>query len=205
MQSVQDRGPDRLGGRLALLAPDVLDGAQMQVYRVLEQMVVPEAAHDGFTVRLSDGRFIGPFNALLRVPDLAMGLGQFTAEVTTAGLAEDVRQAVILTVGAAWSAPYEIEAHRRAARTAGLPETAIAAIIRGEAPSGLGRQAATAQRLAAALMKQREVPDGLYREAVDLLGEPGIITVLCLIGQYQLISSILVCFQVPVPDPETAS
>ncbi|MCH0558440.1 carboxymuconolactone decarboxylase family protein [Streptomyces sp. MUM 16J] len=205
MQSAQDFGPDRLGGRLTLLAPEDLDGPQTQVYRALEQRVVPEAAHDGFTVRLSDGRFIGPFNALLRVPDLAAGLGRFTAEVTAAGLAEDVRQAVILTVGAAWPAPYEIEAHRCAARTAGLPEAAIEAIIRGEVPDGLGGRAAIAQRLAAALMKQREVPDELYREAVDLLGEPGIITVLCLIGQYQLISSILVCFQVPVPDLETAS
>ncbi|MBN0048505.1 hypothetical protein JS756_31295 [Streptomyces actuosus] len=54
-------------------------------------------------------------------------------------------------------------------------------------------------------MRQREVADQLYHEAVDLFGEPGMITVLCLIGQYQLISSILVCFQVPVPDPGIAS
>lgn len=132
---------DRLGGRLALLNPAVLDDQQRQVYQALMRTVVPEAAESGFTARLEDGRFIGPFNALLRVPAIALGLGQSAAQIARSGIADDVRQAVILTVGGAWSADFEIDAHRSAARAVGLPADAVDAIIAGSRPVGLSRDA----------------------------------------------------------------
>lgn len=45
------------------------------------------------------------------------------------------------------------------------------------------------------------VPEALYAEARAEFGEAGLLTVLGLIAQYQLISSVLVCFDVPVPRP----
>ncbi len=191
--------PDRLGGRLPLLAPADLDDEQTQVYEALTQLVVPEAAESGFTARLPDGRFIGPFNVMLRVPRLTTGLGQWTREISRSGLDDDVRQVVILTVGVAWSAQYEIDAHVSAARAVGVPDSAIEAILQGGAPSGLRPAAQVAHRLTAALLNDRSVPDQLYEEAVGLFDELGLMAVLCLIGQYQTISSILVCFQVPAP------
>jgi 4-carboxymuconolactone decarboxylase len=190
---------DRLGGRLPLLAPADLDAEQRQVYDALTRAVIPESEEGGFTARLQDGRFIGPFNALLRVPRIAAGLGEWTGAIARSGMADDVRQVVILTVGAAWGAEYEIDAHVAAARALGIPDTAIEAIVRQQAPPHLGTQADVARRLTAALVVERAVPDGLYREAVGAFGEAGVIGILCLIGQYQTISSILVCFRVPAP------
>ncbi|SEP48937.1 Carboxymuconolactone decarboxylase family protein [Amycolatopsis saalfeldensis] len=197
--------PDRLGGRLPLLRPADLDEEQQQVHDVLTRIVVPEAAAGGFTARLADGRFIGPFNALLRAPRIALGLGAWTGRITEAGLAEDVRQAVILTVGSAWQAAYEIDAHVAAARAAGLPETAITALVDGTAPIGLSADADAAHRLTTSLLTGRGVPDELYAEAIGRFGEPGVVAILCLIGQYQTISSILVCFRVPVPPSSRSS
>jgi 4-carboxymuconolactone decarboxylase len=190
---------DRLGGRLPLLAPADLDTEQQQVYEALTRMVIPEAAESGFTARLDDGRFIGPFNALLRVPSIAAGLGQWTSQITRSAIAADVRQVVILTVGAYWSAEYEIDAHRSAAHIAGVPDTAIQAIVATGTPTGLSAEADVAHRLAAGLLTDHAVPEELYREAIATFGEATTIAILCLIGQYQTISSILVCFQVPVP------
>ncbi len=198
-QAVPPPPADGLGGRLALLAPDGLDDAQRQVYGVLTQIVVPEAAEHGFTARLDDGRFVGPFNALLRVPAIAMGMGAWTGSIAASGLAADVRQAVILTVGAAWSADYEIDAHRSAARIVGLPEEAVEAIVDQKSVSGLSHDADVAHRLTRHLLSDHHVPDALYREAVSAFGEAGLIAILTLVGQYQTISSILVCFEVPVP------
>ena len=45
-------GNDRLGGRLELLDPDRLDGAQSVVYDALTQAVVPESEKSGFVAGL---------------------------------------------------------------------------------------------------------------------------------------------------------
>lgn len=199
MTHLSDDDADRLGGRLPLLSPTDLDGEQRQVYEALTRSVVPEAAESGFAARLGDGRFIGPFNAMLRVPKIAGGMGQWTNQIANSGMADDVRQAVILTVGAWWGAAYEIDAHTSAARAVGIPDDAIDAIVAGEKPAGLTAAADVAHRLTGSLLQSRHVPDDLYREAVTAVGEANLIAILCLIGQYQTISSILVCFQVPVP------
>ncbi len=191
---------DDLGGRLALLAPDDLDAAQREVYDALTQIVVPEAAEHGFTAQLDDGRYVGPFNALLRVPSIAMAMGAWTGRIATSGIAADVRQAVILTVGAAWSADYEIDAHRSAARAVGLADEAIDAIVGQKPPTGLSHDADIAHRLTRRLLTHQGVSDTLYHQAIAAFGETGLVALLCLIGQYQTISSILVCFEVPVPD-----
>ena len=200
MQAPQlDLDPDRLGGRLALLFPADLDPDQMRIHEALTNLVVPEADESGFTARLDDGRFVGPFNALLRIPKIAAGMGAWTSAIAGAGMADEVRQVVILTVGVSWSAAYEIDAHVAAAHAVGVPAAAIEAVLRRTSPVGLSPQADVAHRLTAALLEDHAVPDDLYGEAIEALGEAGLLAILSLIGQYQVISSILVCFQVPVP------
>ncbi len=80
-------------------------------------------------------------------------------------MADDVRQVVILTVGVAWSAEYEIDAHMSAARVVGLPDRAIEAIVQG-APQAGSDEAAVAYRLTNSLLIDHVVPDRLYRDAI---------------------------------------
>lgn len=94
---------------------------------------------------------------------------------------------MILTVGAAWSADFEIDAHRSAARAVGLPADAVEAIIAGSRPVSLSRDADIAQRLTGSLLSDHRVPDQLYEDAVKAFSEDGIIAILSLIGQYQTI------------------
>lgn len=196
---------DTLGGRLPLLAPDHLDHDQLEVYQASSRMVLPEAQAGRFTARLDDGRFIGPFNALLRVPGIAAGMGQWTTQIAQSGMADDVREVVVLTIGATWGAPYEIAAHRHAARTAGVSEAAIQDILARRTPRGLSGAAQVAHRLTVDLLTTHSVTDALYAEAAAIFGEAGLVTLLCLVGQYQTISSILVLFRVPVPERSTTS
>lgn len=190
---------DELGGRLALLAPEDLDEDQRPVYDALSRTVVPEAAAGRFTARLDDGRFVGPFNALLRAPAIAAAMGGWTAATARAGLGEDVRQVAILTVGTRWGAEYEIDAHRHAALEVGIRADDVEAIVAGREPQGLTAPALLSHRLTAVLLDHHAVPDTIYTEAVATFGEAGLVALLHLIGQYQTISSILVTFHVPVP------
>lgn len=205
MQTSTTDDTDRLGGRLPLLDPATLDPDQRQVYEALTRIVGPESAESGFTAILDDGRLVGPFNAMLRIPEIATGFGQWTSRIAQSGMAAEVRQVVILTVGAAWSAAYEIDAHTSAARAVGVPDQAITAIVAGNPPEGVSSEAAVAYRLTAGLLHSRVVADELYREAIATFGEAGLIAILCLIGQYQTVSSFLVSFQVPVPGHPTTS
>lgn len=190
---------DELGGRLPLIFPADLDEAQKAVYEGLLRTVMPEAEHDGFVARLDDGRFIGPFNALLRSPAIAQGLGRWVAPIAGAGLSEEVRQLVILAVGAVWNAEYEIAAHVSAARVAGIAQTAVEAVLAGTDPVDASPAGRVAWRLANSVVERREVPDDIYHDAVATFGVAGVVAILALVGQYQFISSILTCFQVPAP------
>jgi 4-carboxymuconolactone decarboxylase len=108
---------DNLGGRLALLSPDTLDADQKKLYEQLQATMVPWAEKSGFRADTTDGRLIGPFNAMLRSPLISRAiLGVTAAEGKETALGKTVREVVILTVGAAWQAAYELYARRAEAR-----------------------------------------------------------------------------------------
>lgn len=197
MQPSGTRGAEGLGGRLPLLAPADLDDQQRHAYDLMGQLILPEAEAGGFTVKLGDGSFIGPFNALLHVPGIAAGMGAWASQLNAFGIADDVRQVVVLTVAAAWGADYELEAHSSAARAVGVPDDAIKALIDRRLPQGLTADATTAHLLIASLLTDRTVSENLYARAVAAFGEAGVVALLCLLGQYQVVCSILRCFEVP--------
>ena len=64
---------DPLGGRLPLLDPDELSGAQRKVYDRIVATMVPWADASGFRSRTEDGRLIGPFNPVLLSPGVTSG------------------------------------------------------------------------------------------------------------------------------------
>lgn len=192
------REPGQLGGRLTLLRPDTLHGPARQVYERLLALVRPESAEAGYRAVLDDGRLIGPFNAMLRTPELTDGMGGWVAQVSDSGIDPVVRETVILTVGATYAAPFEVYAHTAAAR-AGLDEETIGAVLHGVVLRHASRRVRLAHRLATALVGSRVVSDELYTEVVDEFGVEQAIAILHLIGQYQLVSSLLVFFDVPAP------
>lgn len=190
---------EQLGGRLRLLEPDSLSDEQRQLYDRLEKAIGPLSERDGTIARLDDGRLIGPFNPMLRTPRLSAAFAGWVAEIDRAEISEVLRQVLILTVASVWRADYEIYAHVAAARGAGVPEPAITAILSGYPPEGLDQPSELGHRLALTLLTSHDVPDALYAECVDAFGEAGMIAMLSLIGEYQLVSALLVCFRVPAP------
>ncbi|MEW9515493.1 carboxymuconolactone decarboxylase family protein [Streptomyces tubercidicus] len=150
----------------------------------------------GCTAALPDGRFIGPFNALLRTPRIARPLLEWAQALTRAGIPADVREVVILTVAAHWRAEYALYAHTAAAEKADLPGPAIASLL--HAPCGLRPDAELAHRLATALVRGHRVADGLYDEAAAAFGKNTRIALVNLVGP----AGLLACFQVPAPSPD---
>jgi 4-carboxymuconolactone decarboxylase len=93
--------------------------AQKQLYRKVDQTLIPWSEENGFIGKLPDSEFVGPFDSFLFSPDVSRGFLQFQeAESKFTNLDERVRQVVILTVGALWGAKYELYAEHAVTRHA---------------------------------------------------------------------------------------
>ena len=191
---------DSLGGRLPLLSPDQLNSDQKKLYSQLQDTMVPWAKKSGFQAATFDDRLVGPFNALLRSPVIGKALMAVTAaEGKETALSERVRQVVILTVGAAWQAAYELYAHVAVGRQAGFDEATVQALAAGQKPAALTHDEGVAYDLTHRLATTHQVDAGLYEQAVVTFGEKGVVDLIYLAGHYMTISGLLNTFAVPAP------
>ncbi len=201
---------DRLGGRLPLLTDGDLDDEQRRLRRRISDSRGVASGRSGYLAALSDGRLIGPFNALMHSPAVATGMlswAQALGGALDAGGVEGVvRETVILTVAASRRATYAVYAHSRAARGAGLSTEAVSALIARRTPADLPPAAAVAHRLARALAEGVAVDEATYAEAVATFGVPQLVNLVSLVGQYLTTCAVLACFDVPAPEhPDPAT
>lgn len=192
---------EKLGGRLPLLDPRALSGAQKEIYDRMNRTFVSWSDRIHFQTKTEDGRLIGPFNPILFSPSISSSfLDLHDAEEKYTSLDERVRQVVILVVGAVWKSDYELYAHSAAARKAGLSENAIRTLATGGLPDDLSSQEKVAQRYARQFSAEHRVDDGLYRSAVHAFGEQGVVDLTYLIGIYHITCGLLNSFEIPAPD-----
>ena len=189
-----------LGGRLALLRPDALSESQRAFYDSIQANEIGRAKEIGFQAETTDQELIGPFNAMLRSPEVAAAfVGATHAIIQYSALSAAVQQVIILTVGAVWKAPYELYAHSAVARKVGLKEEAIQALAAGQRPVGLAEEETLAHDFTRSLVVGYQVDSDLYRRAIEAFGEPDVFNMIALAGQYMAVSALLKAFKVPAP------
>ncbi|RZK20988.1 MAG: carboxymuconolactone decarboxylase family protein [Hymenobacter sp.] len=194
---------DNLGGRLALLAPDDLPSAQKKFYDQMQATMVPWAKKSGFQSETFDEKLIGPFNPMLRSPELATAVMNVNkAEGEHTSLSEKVRQVIILTVGAVWQCAYELYAHAAVAEKAGFDAATIQALVAGQKPAALSAEEGVAHDFTRSLATTHQVATPLYEQAIITFGEKGVVDLIVLAGQYMTVSALLNAFAVPVPTPQ---
>jgi 4-carboxymuconolactone decarboxylase len=154
-------------------------------------------------VRGARGRMTPPVEVWLRSPGLAehaQRLGEYCR--FRSALPPALSELAILVCASHWQAQFEWWAHARLAREAGVPEAVVAA-VRAGTPPPLGDPAATVvYRFSKTLLEERRVPEALFAEAQERLGERGVVDLVGLLGYYALVSLTLNAFEVPVPDNE---
>ena len=147
------------------------------------------------------GRFGGPFQLLIRAPEIcehAAKLGEHLRWGTS--LPDRLSELAIITTARFWRAQYEWFAHAPLAEKAGVPAAAVEAIRRGEAPSFVQKDEALVHRICTELFNTQRLSDARFAEAVASLGEAGLIEVIGIIGYYTLIGNTLNVFQVALPE-----
>ncbi len=190
----------KTGGRLPLLKTSELNLAQKALRETMSGMLA-WAAKSGFAAETEDGELLGPFNAFLYSPEIATGQFAYQlAEAKSTSLSKQIREVVILTVGAVWGAAYEEYAHRVVGKKVGISPADLDLLAAGKPPAELGAEAIVAQRFTYTLTKDRRVPDDLYAEAMSAFGAKGVVDMIHLASLYMMVSSILNVFEVPVPE-----
>jgi 4-carboxymuconolactone decarboxylase len=160
-----------------------------------------------------EGQLTGPFDVLLRSPELGRAvsdLGALLRFSTTLG--DRITEVVILTVAGRWQARYAWLRHAIYAERERIPAAAVDAIAEGRVPEFDDPRDRAAAAVASALVTDGQVPDDVYAEALEVLGERTLVEVVALTGYYCLSSFLLNAFRVPLPpgasvpwDPTVAS
>jgi 4-carboxymuconolactone decarboxylase len=177
--------------RFPLLTPETMTD---------EQRGVAEAIQSG--PRGSGLR--GPFNALLRSPqlcDLVQRVGAYVRFGSS--IPAPLNELAICMAGRKWGAQYEFYAHRRLGIEAGLNPSILDAIAVGQRPHDMSGDEALVYEFVTDLLSTGAVSDPPYQAVMDRFGEHGIMDLVGAVGYYSLVSMVLNVAQVPLPEGET--
>jgi 4-carboxymuconolactone decarboxylase len=149
------------------------------------------------------GRFGGPFELLIRAPEicgLTSQLGEHLRWGTS--LPDRLSELVIITTARFWRAQYEWYAHAPLAEKAGVPSAAIEAIRTDGTPLFAAKDEALVHRISSEIFRTQRLSDDSFNQAIAVLGETGLVEVIAIIGYYTLIANTLNLFQVGLPAGE---
>ena len=150
------------------------------------------------------GRFGGPFQLLIRAPEIceyASKLGEHLRWGTS--LPDRLSELAIISTARFWRAQYEWYAHAPLAEKAGVPAAAIEAIRSGGTPVFAAKDEELVYRICNELFRSQRLSEASFNEAVKALGEQGLVEIIAIIGYYTLIGNTLNVFQVAVPEGTT--
>ncbi len=187
--------------RLPLIAPADLSAEQRPLYDDMRKGI---AGHfNAFKVERDDGALMGPWNPWLHEPAIGKAIWDLTLAMTAqAVLPDNVRQIVILVVGARFDAAYELYAHIAVAEREGMPAERLATIVADLKPTDLSPQESIAFDLAFTLVRGGTLPEPIYALALKTFGQHALNEMIYLVGLYSLVSTTLNGFNVPVPERE---
>jgi len=134
----------------------------------------------------------GPFNVLLRSPEMGDLAQQFGASMRFhSSLPRKLNEMAIIITARHWTAQYEWSAHRTAAAQAGLNESIIQAIAAGKRPGSMDADETIIYNFATELLNTKQVSDPVFKPVKDKFGERGVVDLIGVMGYYQFVSMLL--------------
>ncbi|PPQ28207.1 hypothetical protein CCS01_24975 [Rhodopila globiformis] len=146
----------------------------------------------------------GPFNALLRSPQLCDLVQRVGAYVRFASaIPRPLNELAICMAGRKWGAQYEFYAHRQLGIEAGLNPAILDSIALGRRPEDMTPDETLVYEFVTDLLSTGQVADDRYHPVRERFGERGVMDLVGAVGYYSLVSMVLNVAQVPLPEGET--
>ena len=147
------------------------------------------------------GEVRGPFNVLLRSPEL-MSPVQKVGEYLRFRCTLERRIAEMATLIAArhWTQAYEWNAHHPLALKAGLKPEIAQAIADGRRPTGMAADEEVVYDLLTEALHNKSVSDATYERGIKQFGEQNLVDLLAIAGYYALLALLLNVARTPLPE-----
>jgi 4-carboxymuconolactone decarboxylase len=174
------------GDRFKPLTWDEMTPAQ---HKMLEDLVAgPRSGADG------------PFNVLLRSPEMGNIAQQFGAATRfNPSMPRKLNEMAIIITGRYWTSQYEWMAHKRAALQAGLNPAIVDAIQNGRRPAGMQKDEEAVYTFCSELLNTKQVSDATFAAAKAAVGEKGVVDLIGVMGWYHTVSMLLNVDRYPLP------
>lgn len=146
----------------------------------------------------------GPYNALLRTPELCSLSEQIGGYVRYRNsLPNALKEMAILVTARHWTAQYEWYAHRKIAEQEGVSPALCDAIARGGRPPQMDADQAIVFDFVTQMLKTNAVDDATFVRMKDRFDERGVLDLIYLVGHYCTVAFILNIDRHPLPDDAT--
>jgi 4-carboxymuconolactone decarboxylase len=151
------------------------------------------------------GEVRGPFNVLLRSPELMSPL-QKVGEYLRFRCQLDRRIAEMATLIAArhWTQVYEWNAHHPLALKAGLKPDIAQAIAEGRRPAGMAVDEEIVYDVLTEALQNKSVSDVTYERGIKQFGEQNLVDVLAIAGYYAMLALLLNVARTQLPEGREA-
>ena len=152
-------------------------------------------------LKVSSAALGGPYNALLRSPDMARRAFDFLDYLRfRTSVNKRLNEFAILIQARISNAQYEWWAHERIARKAGLSDAVMRDLQQCRRPATMQADERLVYDYCVQLSLTHRVSDALWQEAVTTLGEQAVVDLTVLSGTYVMVSMLLNATQVGIPD-----
>jgi len=137
----------------------------------------------------------GPFNVLLRSPEMGDIAQQFGASMRfNPSMPSRLNEFAIIITARYWTSQYEWYAHHRAALAAGLSPAIADAVAAGKRPTGMQKDEEAVYTFCTELLRTKQVSDSTFTMARDAFGEKGVVDLIGVMSWYQMVS----CCSTPI-------
>ena len=151
-------------------------------------------------LKVSSAALGGPYNALLRSPDMArrcFDLLDYLRFKTSVN--KRLNEFAILIQARIANAQYEWWAHETIARRAGLADAVMRELQQCQRPASMQDDERLVYDYCVQLTLNHRVSDALWQEAVTTLGEQAVIDLTVLSGTYVMVSMLLNATEIAIP------
>jgi alkylhydroperoxidase family enzyme len=186
--------------RLARITPDVMTDEQAEIYAKFTsgKRAAPGSA---FSLVHPEGGLIGPPNAWLLSPPLARVFERIGGTMRyDLQLSNRACEIAILLLAFHRDSPFELYAHRKAGRAAGLTDEEIEGLATRTPPAFHSDEEQVVFTTTLAILDKQTLSDEEYAAAVAGLGERGLFELVALVGYYDQVATQLAVFGVVPPE-----